>query len=237
DYWTSQIAQCIGNQPCIRSKRIDVSNAFFYELEYQQTGSYVYRLYRAAYGNTQPASNPDAQNAGLTADLRSAALALPSYSAFVSDRAKVIGGSNLAASQLALADAFVQRPDFDAKYPAGLDGSAFVDALLTTIRNDIGVDLTSQKSALLDLYNQGGGGHAGRGVVMYRLANDDGGGTNGGIYNGPLIDAEYSRAFVFTQYAGYLRRDSDIQGYLFWLGQVTRFPVRDVPIQHAMVCS
>jgi hypothetical protein len=42
---------------------------------------------------------------------------------------------------------------------------------------------------------------------------------------------------VATQYFGYLRRDADIGGFLFWLGQVNSAPLRDVPKQHAMVCS
>src|SRR6266480_6435712 len=40
DFWTGQIMQCGSDPGCIHSKRIDVSNAFFYELEYQQTGAY-----------------------------------------------------------------------------------------------------------------------------------------------------------------------------------------------------
>src|SRR5262249_54947828 len=39
DFWVSQITQCGNDQICIRNKRIDVSNAFYYELEFQQTGS------------------------------------------------------------------------------------------------------------------------------------------------------------------------------------------------------
>src|SRR6266567_4400320 len=31
DYWTGQITQCGNDQTCLRNKRIDVSNAFFYE--------------------------------------------------------------------------------------------------------------------------------------------------------------------------------------------------------------
>lgn len=40
-----------------------------------------------------------------------------------------------------------------------------------------------------------------------------------------------------TQYFGYLKRDADIGGFLFWLGQVNGAPLRDVPKQHALVCS
>jgi hypothetical protein len=70
---------------------------------------------------------------------------------------------------------------------------------------------------------------------LYRLA-DDNVQTNP-INNRLLIDAEYNRAFVYTQYGGYLRRDSDIPGFLFWLGQVNSGPLRDAGKQHAMVCS
>ncbi len=140
------------------------------------------------------------------------------------------GGASLAQAQLNLASAFVQRSQFVARYPASLDGPGFVDAVLATIHNDIGVDLTSERQFLIDLFNSGG-----RGAVLYRLA-DDNSQTNP-INNRAFIDAEYNRAFVATQYFGYLRRDADMGGFLFWLGQVSSAPLRDVPKQHAMVCS
>ena len=222
-FWTSQITQCGNDQNCIRNKRIDVSNAFFYELEFQQTGSYVFRLYRAAFGNTQPFPNPDNSN-------QAEANKLPSYAVFAHDRARVVGGSSLAQGQLDLANAFVQRAQFLSRYPAGLDGPAFVDAVLATIRNDLGVDLNGQRALLITLFNSGG-----RGAVMYRLADDNA--TGNPINNRALIDEEYNRAFVATQYFGYLRRDADIGGFLFWLGQVNSGPLRDATKQHAMVCS
>jgi hypothetical protein len=224
DFWTNAITACgPTDQLCIHNKRIDVSNAFFYELEFQQTGSYVYRLYRVAYGNNQPFPNGDGSNPA-------EAHKLVAYINFALDRALVVGGSSLAQSQLNFANGFVQRPEFLARYPASLDGPAFVDAVLTTLRNDIGVDISAQRVGLINLFNQGG-----RGAVLYRLA-DDNLQTNP-IDNRLFIDIEYNRAFVATQYFGYLKRDADIGGFLFWLGQVNSAPLRDVPKQHAMVCS
>jgi hypothetical protein len=52
-----------------------------------------------------------------------------------------------------------------------------------------------------------------------------------------IIDREYNASFVLTEYFGYLRRDPEPEGYDFWLGQVDRFPIRNIDIQHAMVCS
>ena len=137
-FWTGQITQCGNDALCIRNKRNDVSNAFYFELEFQQTGAYVYRLYRAAYGNNQPFPNPDNSN-------QNEAKKLPSYPVFARDRARVVGGADLAQGQLDLANAFVQRNEFLTKYPASLSTAAqFVDAVLATISNDTGVDLTSQ---------------------------------------------------------------------------------------------
>lgn len=223
-FWTGQITQCGNNPACIHNKRMDVSNAFFYELEYQQTGAYVYRLYRAAFGNDQPFpnANPDPAHPGEEKKVLN-------YSVFAPDRSRVIGGSSLAQSQLDLANAFVLRPEFLSKYPASLDGPAFVDAMLATLLNDLGVNLSSQSTALINLFNSGG-----RGAVIYRLADDN---ATNPIDNRALIDAEYNRAFVATQYFGYLRRNPDMAGFLFWLGQVSSAPLRDVQKQHAMVCS
>jgi hypothetical protein len=52
-----------------------------------------------------------------------------------------------------------------------------------------------------------------------------------------LIDAEYNASFVLMEYFGYLRRDPEQGGYDFGLGQVNKFPLRNVGIQHAMACS
>jgi len=235
NFWSDQITGNAGNNPppcapgdqtCVNTRRIGVSDAFFVELEYQQTGSYVYRVYRAAFGNNQPFPNPHPDAGFPGEDLK-----MPAYPVFAADRALVIGGSNLAQLQLDFANAFVQRPAFVAKYPASLaTAEQFVDAVLATIQNDIHVDLTSQRAALITLYNSGG-----RGAVIYRLA-DDNVNTNP-INNRSFIDAEYNRAFVFGEYSGYLRRNSDIPGFMFWLGQVNSGPLRDITKQHAMVCS
>jgi Domain of unknown function (DUF4214) len=115
------------------------------------------------------------------------------------------------------------------KYPTNLDGPGFVDAVLATINNDLGADLIGQRSALITLFNA-----AGRGAVLYRLADDN---AINPINNHAFIDAEYNRPFVATQYFGYLRRDPDMAGFLFWLGQVSSAPLRDVIRQHATVCS
>jgi hypothetical protein len=229
-FWQNEITQCQSNVQCLRNKRVDVSNAFFYEQEFQQTAAYVLRLYSAAYGNNQPFPNPN-PNPGFPNEEKK----LPSYAVFVSDRARVIGGANLAQKQQDLANLFVTRAEFSAKYPLSLaTADQFVDAVLATVLNDLGVNLQSQRTNLINLYNAQGSQNAGRAQVLYRLADDN---ASNPIVNQPLIDAEYNRTFVLGQYFGYLRRNPDIPGFIFWLGQVNGAALRDVPKQHAMVCS
>jgi len=228
-FWTNVITQCGSNQTCINNKRVDVSNAFYFENEFQQTGAYVYRVYRESFGNNQPFPNPNPDPANPGEEKK-----VPLYLPFMRDRARVRGGAQLAQLQLDFATLFVQRAEFLSKYPATLDGPGFVDAVLATISNDLGANLTSQRQALINLFNQGSSVTAGRANVIYRLADDN---TGNPINNRALIDAEYNRAFVYTAYSGYLRRNADMPGFLFWLGQVNSAPLRDVAKQHAMVCA
>lgn len=224
-YWTRVISECGGDEACRRSRRVDVSNAFFYEREYQKTGSYVFRLYRLAYGQTQPFPNPNRDS-----NYPGEELGMPSYEVFARDRARVIGGPQLLAGQQALAAEFVERAEFLAKYPASLDGPHFVDAILNAVSDSSGVSLISQRSALIALHHAGG-----RGAVLFALADDNLEASP--INNRAFVDAEYNRAFVFSQYAGYLRRNADIAGFKFWLLQVNRGALRDTHLQRAMVCS
>lgn len=108
DYWSQQISQCGADLSCIRQQRINVSAAFFIENEFQQTGSFVYRLYKGALGRR------------------------PTYAEFISDRGRVTAGPNLESNQTALLDAFVQRSAFKTPYPDALSNSQFVNMLFDT---------------------------------------------------------------------------------------------------------
>lgn len=230
NFWNGKITACGTDQACIFTNRVAVSNAFAFEMEFGNTAGYVFRLYRGSFGNNQPFPNPS------QTDLTEAKK-IPLYSKFKEDRQLVVGGANLPQKQRTLANDFVKRPDFLTRYPVGLaTADQFVDAVLATLLADLAVDLSSQRTNLINLYNTDGATQdEKRGAVMYRLA-DDNAGTNP-INNRALIDAEYNRSFVYGEYSGYLRRNSDIPGFLFWLGQVNGGPLRDLTKQRAMVCS
>jgi hypothetical protein len=222
NFWVGQIAPCQANTQCFHDSTIFVADAFFFEPEFQQTAGFVFRAYRAAFGNIQPFPNPDGSNA-------TEANKLVDYSKYVADRARVVGGASLAAAQLAFANEFVSRAEFTTRYPTSQTASQFVAVILATIQTADGVDLSAQTNALINEYNTGG-----RGRVLYRLADDN---AQNPINMQAFINAEYNRQFALTLYFGYLRRNPDIGGFLFWQGQINSAPVRDVPKQNALVCS
>jgi hypothetical protein len=128
-FWTSKITDCQSDVQCLRDRRIDVSNQFYAELEFQLTGAYVYRLYRAAYGNNQPFPNPNPDG-----NFPNEEKTMPAYPVFVADRARLTGSPNLAQAQLDVVTLFVQRAEFLAKYPVSLNtGASFVDAVLANL--------------------------------------------------------------------------------------------------------
>jgi hypothetical protein len=146
DYWTGQIAQCGTDAACVRARRLDVSAAFFVETEFQETGSFVYRLYKSALGRR------------------------PTFREFFADRGQIVSGSNLEANKQAFARALVQRPEFVRSYPAAMDADRFVDALLASVSRNSSVDLTAERASLIGLYD---GTNGGRVAIIRQLAENE----------------------------------------------------------------
>jgi hypothetical protein len=207
-FWTNEIESCGADAQCREVRRINVSAAFFLSIEFQNTGFLVYRMYKAAFGDLpgRPVPVrmqqffPDTQQVG---------------------RGVIVGQGNweaqLESNKQAFALAFVQRPEFTAKYPTTLTPAQFVDALFA----NAGVTPTdAERQAALDEF--GGAPNtadsAARARALRRVAE-----------NPTLQRQELSRAFVLMEYFGYLRRnpddppDVDFTGYNFWLGKLNQF--------------
>jgi Domain of unknown function (DUF4214) len=107
DYWSDQIMGC-NNGRCINSRRIGVSAAFFIEMEFQDTGSFVYRLYKGSLGRR------------------------PSFNEFSTDRSTIVAGSNLEANKQALVNDWVGRTGFLQLYPPAQTPEQFVNKLFDT---------------------------------------------------------------------------------------------------------
>ena len=198
DFWTGQLTGCAPQPSCLDRRRVEVSAAFFVEQEYQATGYFVYKLYRGVLGR------------------------YPTFAEFKPDRRQIVGGALLNDSKKAFAAAFTQRAEFQTKYPASLATAAqFVDAVLLTVTQTTGADLSASRTALINAFADPTDG--GRARVIREVAD-----------NPILSTREYNRGFVATQYWGYLQRDYDQAGYDFWLGVLGNLAGDS---QRKMVCA
>jgi hypothetical protein len=108
DYWSREIRSCNGNEQCINERRIAVSAAFFIESEFQESGGFVYSMYKASLGRH------------------------PSYVEFTADRIKMTQGGTLDERRAAFAQDWIGRALFKALYPDAMTTTEFVNRLFDT---------------------------------------------------------------------------------------------------------
>jgi hypothetical protein len=198
-YWASEIDKCGLDSACLNDRRIGVAAAFFIEQELQQTGSFVYRLYNAGFGRQL------------------------SYKEFSGDRGQVIGGESLVTSKETFLEQFVERQEFIEKYGATSSAESYVDALLQTVRQSSGVDLSSERATLIDKYNLIRDNKEKRPEVLKDV-----------IEAAAFKQAVYNPSFVLMEYFGYLKRDPETAGYNFWLNVLNN---KEPQNYRGMVCS
>jgi uncharacterized repeat protein (TIGR01451 family) len=218
-FWMDNINKCqdltrrpptLSLNQCIETFRVDTSAAFFLSIEFQNTGYFVERIYKTAFGDINPPSIP--------VPVR--------FTNFIRDsqsvRGNVIVGQGAWQTQLdnnksAFALAFVQRTAFLNAYPAFTSATAFVNSLNTNVGN---VLTDSQRSALISELSPNPSDPALRASVLRKVAD-----------NAVFQQQETNRAFVLMQYIGYLRRNPDaapeaglnFNGYNFWLNKLNSF--------------
>ncbi|HBB97153.1 MAG TPA: hypothetical protein DC054_17385 [Blastocatellia bacterium] len=207
-FWINQITSCGVDAQCTAVKRINVSAAFFLSIEFQQSGYYVYRIYKSAFSDINPPAVPVPVR--LSDFLRDTP---------VVQNGIIVGQGNwqaqFDANKQAFALAFVQRADFIARYPAPTTATAFVNALDL---NAGGVLSDAQRSALIAELSPNSADTALRADVLMKVAE-----------NATLQQKEFNRAFVLMEYFGYLRRnpddapDANFAGYNFWLNKLNQF--------------
>jgi len=208
-YWTNRVAECGSDARCINERRIGVSAAFFVEMEFQDTGYYVYRFYKASFGRQ------------------------PNYAEFTADRAKVVGGSNVEANKQAFADEWVQRSAFLAAYPGTMSNTEMVNKLFASAGLAASI-YDAQRQQEIQKLNAG----LSRALVLrdvieipdFKNTPD----PNNPRHTELKLISQYNPAFVLMQYFGYLRRDVDQNGYAYWLDIVND---REPNNYHAMVCA
>ena len=165
NYWSDRILECGNDVACVNARRRDVAAAFFIEAEFQQTGSFIYGIYKGSLGRS------------------------PVYTEFSSDRQQVIGGANLDAKKQAFAESFVSRGEFLAKYQANTSDESFVDALLQNVQQSSGIDLNTQRENLISSYNAGANLNESRSLVVRGLTESAA--FRQAQYNAAFVRTEY----------------------------------------------
>jgi CSLREA domain-containing protein len=213
DFWTHNITDCGSDQPCVDSKRINTSAAFYLSIEFQQTGYLVERIYKTAYG--------DAHGSSTLGGTHQLAVPVVRLNEFLFDTQEIGQGvvvgqtgweQQLENNKQAFVIEFGQRSRFTTAFPATMTAAQFVDALNANAgsplsqseRDQLVSDLSSNAKT--------------RAQVLRAVAEHPN-----------LAAAESNRAFVLMQFFGYLRRnpddpqDSDYTGYDFWLTKLNQF--------------
>lgn len=128
NYWSDRILECGADVRCSSARRRAVAAAFFIEREFQQTGYFVYRLYRAALGTR------------------------PVVTQYLSDRNRLIAGVDLDLARQSLADDFIKRAAFVQAYPDSMTNEQFVNKLCDTA----GIFADAIRAAEIGKLNNGG---------------------------------------------------------------------------------
>lgn len=204
-FWINQITSCGGDQECIAVRRINTSAAFFLSIEFQETGFFVIRVQRTAFGHKS-----------VTAASRF------KYQEFMKDARQVGEGfifgqpgadAVIEANKQAYATQIVTSAAFVTRFPVGLSADQYADSLFFSA---MVTPTSSERQAAITAF--GTGGTAGRIAALRSVAEST-----------SLTNAEFNPAFVLMQYYGYLRRnptdapDGNDNGYQFWLAKLDLF--------------
>jgi hypothetical protein len=208
-FWTGEIEQCGADLQCRDVKRNNVSAAFFLSIEFQETGYFVYRLYKALYPDnaSRPRGFPLYRELWHDAQLLAGGI--------VTEQGTINQGQ-LEANKTRYLNTLVSRPEFRLRYPEAMTNEQFVDAVNA---NAGGVISQAARDRAISEMFAGGGGSLARPFGLRFLLEDE-----------AFKRAEFNRAFVLMQYFGYLRRNptdppdfGTFAGYDFWLTKLNSF--------------
>jgi hypothetical protein len=218
DFWTDQMTNC--GSPDLTVCRVNVSGAFFLSIEFQQTGYLVERMYKTGYGDATGTSTIGGSHQIFVPMVR--------FNEFLADtqrigRGVVVGASGweqaLENNKQAYILEFVQTSRFITAFPTTMTPAQFVDKLN---QNAGGVLSVSERTTAINLFGNSADttNVTARAQALRQVAEDQ-----------DLFNAESNRAFVLSEYFGYLRRNPndapeptlDYTGYDFWLQKLNQF--------------
>ncbi|MDT7687687.1 MAG: thermitase [Acidobacteriota bacterium] len=209
DFWSQEVAQCGTDAACAQFRRANTSGAFFLSIEFRDTGYFVYRLHKAAFGNLANDKPVPVR-----------------YEDFMPDTQRIGEGvvvnstgweQKLAANRDAFVLDFVTRTgpagsrNFSVAFPTGMSA---VDITNKLFFNAGVLPSESERQAVVNLLTPNPDAPERRAAALKAVAEHP-----------ALSQHELNRAFVLMQYFGYLRRNPDdapefnrdFSGYNFWL--------------------
>lgn len=198
DFWKGNITSCGADAQCREVKRINVSAAFFLSIEFQDSGNFIYRLYKGALGRQ------------------------PTYAEFTTDRSLIPTFDGVPPNKNPLLFDFIRRPEFIAKYPTFLQQANFIDPLLQNIQDKSGVDLTFLRSDLIQTWDACAGGlndpESCRGPILQRVVDEET--FRQAVIRESFVLMEY---FGYLRRGPNEPPDSNFDGYNFWLNKLNQF--------------
>jgi hypothetical protein len=118
--------------------------------------------------------------------------------------------------------AFTQRAEFKRRYAATMKAAEFVDAVLLSLVQNTGVDLSAERAELIGLVDTPNG----RAAMLAKVIGQQ-----------AVIDAQYNQSFILSHYFAYLRRDPDESGLATWLNFVKTKSLRDADMARSVTCG
>ena len=208
DFWSHEVEQCGADAACIQFRRTNTSGAFFLSIEFRDTGYFVYRLHKAAFGNIAADKPVPVRYEDFMPDTQRIGEGVVVNSPGWEDR--------LAANRDAFVLDFVSRARFTSAYPTTLAPTDFANQLFA---NAGLTPSAAERQAVVDEFGAAAtsADAAARARALKRVAE-----------NAALVARERNRAFVLMQYFGYLRRNPDdapeekrdFSGFNFWLSKL-----------------
>lgn len=194
-FWMQNINQCGSDAACIDYRRVETSKAFFLSIEFQETGFFATRFYKAAFGR------------------------MPSLTEFFTDKALVSQGVvvgppgwevTLNANKASYTSTFVSRPAFQQVY-GGLLNHEFVDRLLANAQ-------ISDSGFRDDLVNGLNSGQYSRATVMRKVVDNQG--FIDREYKPAFVMMQYIG--YLRRHPSDPPDGPAMPGYFFWLDKLTR---------------
>lgn len=195
-FWMNNVESCGADEACREAKRIDTSAAYFLSIEFQETGYFVHRFYKASFGRR------------------------PLFSEFLADTQMIRAGvvvnvpgwdETLAQNKEDFLADWITRSAFTSVYDA-LNNGEFVDTL---IANTGAVFSPIDRDAFVDVLNTQA---LTRQQVLRLIAENDA--FYNSEYNTAFVEMQY---FGYLRRNPEDAPNTNLDGFNFWLNKLNEF--------------